>query len=42
VAKPVDAAVATPAAPGGAPAKPAVKRVRKVVAPPKAGEGKGE
>jgi small subunit ribosomal protein S3 len=39
VAKPVDAAA--PAAPGTAPAKPAVKRVRKVVAP-KAGEGKGE
>jgi small subunit ribosomal protein S3 len=42
VAKPVDATAAAPAAPGGAPAKPAVKRVRKVVAPPKAGEGKGE
>src|SRR5512134_622695 len=42
VAKPVEAAAATPAAPGGAPAKPAVKRVRKVVTAPKAGEGKGE
>ncbi|HEY6354254.1 MAG TPA: 30S ribosomal protein S3 [Burkholderiaceae bacterium] len=42
VAKPVEAiAVATPATPGAAPAKPAAKRVRKVVVP-KAGEGKGE
>jgi small subunit ribosomal protein S3 len=42
VAKPVDVAATTPAAPGGAPAKPAVKRVRKVVAPSKPGDGKGE
>jgi small subunit ribosomal protein S3 len=42
VAKPVEAvAAATPATTGDAPAKPAAKRVRKVVAP-KAGEGKGE
>jgi hypothetical protein len=38
VAKPVDAGTA---APGVAPAKPAVKRVRKAVAP-KTGDGKGE
>jgi small subunit ribosomal protein S3 len=42
VAKPVDAAAATPAAPGVAPAKPVAKRVRKVVTPPKPGDGKGE
>ena len=39
VAKPVEAVAAT--TPAATPAKPAVKRVRKVVAP-KAGEGKGE
>ena len=39
VAKPIDAGAATPAA---APAKPVAKRVRKIVTPPKPGEGKGE
>jgi hypothetical protein len=39
VAKPVEAAAAV--TPAVTPAKPAVKRVRKVVTP-KAGEGKGE
>jgi hypothetical protein len=40
VAKPVEA-VAAATTPEATPAKPAAKRVRKVVAP-KAGEGKGE